>query len=148
MTCVGQEQFRTLTSGFYRNAEICILVFSLTNRESFESLEDWRDEFICKAEVDKKTYPFVLLGNKVDDDEARDVCQRDIDNFIGLCHNMTYMETSAKTKRNVNEAFSKAVELFLEYQHNCKRKASGGSHESTIDVSDDSPKPPKDDCTC
>ena len=59
---------------FYRGADCCALVYDITNAKSFENLDKWRDGFIENAAPsDPKTFPFVLLGNKLDREHERKV---------------------------------------------------------------------------
>lgn len=52
---------------FYRGADCCVLVFDVTNTNSFKTLDSWRDEFLIQASPrDPENFPFVVLGNKVD----------------------------------------------------------------------------------
>lgn len=52
---------------FYRGADCCVLVFDVTNSNSFKTLDSWRDEFLIQASPrDPENFPFVVLGNKVD----------------------------------------------------------------------------------
>ena len=63
----GQEMFKCIQGLFYRGADGCILVFDITNHESFLAIAKWRDEFLSQARVDHPLdFPFVLIGNKVD----------------------------------------------------------------------------------
>ena len=70
----GQEKFQSLGYAFYRGADCCALVYDITNSKSFENLDKWKDGFIENAGPDDpKTFPFVLIGNKVDRDPERKV---------------------------------------------------------------------------
>ena len=52
---------------FYRGADCCVLVFDVTNANSFKTLDSWRDEFLIQASPrDPENFPFVVLGNKID----------------------------------------------------------------------------------
>ena len=63
----GQEKFQSLGYAFYRGADCCALVYDITNPKSFENLSKWKDGFIENAgPEDPKSFPFVLLGNKID----------------------------------------------------------------------------------
>jgi Ras-related protein Rab-7A len=52
---------------FYRGSDACGLVFDLSNKASFDKVENWREQFIenC-APKDTDSFPFVLIGNKSD----------------------------------------------------------------------------------
>merc|ERR1711934_1216407 len=68
----GQERFQSLGVAFYRGADACILVFDLTSKKSFENLDTWREEFLVQSgPPDADTFPFVVLGNKVDLKDSR-----------------------------------------------------------------------------
>lgn len=63
----GQEKFQSLGYAFYRGADCCALVYDLTSAQSFESLDRWKKGFIDNAgPSDPSSFPFVCLGNKLD----------------------------------------------------------------------------------
>ena len=63
----GQERFQSLGVAFYRGADCCVLVYDVTNANSFKTLDSWRDEFLIQASPrDPENFPFVVLGNKID----------------------------------------------------------------------------------
>jgi Ras-related protein Rab-7A len=63
----GQERFQSLGAAFYRGADCCVLVYDITNKKSFESLESWRDEFLLQGSPkDPENFPFIVIGNKND----------------------------------------------------------------------------------
>ena len=71
---VSQERFQSETAPYYRGAECCFLVFDVTARASFERLEHWRRRFIEFASPqDVEKFPFVVIGNKVDLEDQREV---------------------------------------------------------------------------
>ena len=73
----GQERFRAIGSAFYRGSDCCIIVFDITNRASFENLKMWKSFFIEDGWVkDPEVFPFVIVGNKCDDEEKREVNTR------------------------------------------------------------------------
>ncbi len=97
----GQERFRTIISSYYRGAHGILLIFDVTETESFESLKNWL------IEIEKNTNKNViklLIGNKCDLDEKR-VISFDKGKDFAEQYNMKYIETSAKTDLNVTEAF-------------------------------------------
>ncbi|KAE8280537.1 Ras-related protein Rab-23 Precursor [Larimichthys crocea] len=58
----GQEEFDAITKAYYRGAQACVLVFSTTDRESFQSIDSWRE----KVEAEVGDIPTVLVQNKID----------------------------------------------------------------------------------
>ena len=102
-------------SSFYRNSETCILVFDLTNADTFKNIETWRTEFLEQLNPpDINTYPFVLLGNKSDDKKNIQVNQEEIENYCKEHNNMPYFMTSAKDNINLEDAFNKVTDLAFE----------------------------------
>ena len=70
----GQEKNDSIQVSFYRGAEACVLVFDITDRESFESLGGWKAQFAMAANVrDNAKFPYILLGNKSDLAQSRKV---------------------------------------------------------------------------
>lgn len=98
----GQDRFRAIVKAYYRNAVGGLLVFDITNRESFASLDEWYDEVMKIADPHKPV--FVLVGNKDDQSKQRQVTREDGLRFA-TSHGMDYVETSAKSGHNVEETF-------------------------------------------
>ena len=113
---LGQEQFKSLRTAFYRGSDVCLLVFSLANRESFNNLQYWRKEFLYHADIRGDDFPFVLLGNKSDDVASTVVSPEEVNEFVGSMPNMIYYETSAEADHNVEKAFLAAIEKFQEFE--------------------------------
>ena len=108
----GSEKYHSVGASFYRNCETCILVFDLTNKDSFKNVENWRKEFLSNLnppEGDK--YPFVLLGNKSDMIEDIKITEEEIKEYCLQNYNMPYYTVSAKNGDKVEEAFEKVGDL-------------------------------------
>lgn len=97
----GQERFRTITSSYYRGAHGILLVFDITNPESFTNIQQWLSEVNNYA---SETVNLILIGTKADLAEKRKVSYSDACDFAKV-HNMEYVETSAKTSINIDSAF-------------------------------------------
>ena len=70
----GQERYQSLGTAFYRGADACVLVYDVSEAASFAKLETWRTTFIQSADIkDAKDFPFVVLGNKSDMEQAKQV---------------------------------------------------------------------------
>lgn len=112
----GQERFKSLRTPFYRGSDLCLLVYAVDDVQSFKNLAMWRKEFLYYADVkDKDTFPFILLGNKIDVDE-RVVTQEEAHNFCLEIGGIPYYETSAKDSTNVDNAFHAAVKRLNELE--------------------------------
>ena len=70
----GQEKFQSLGYQFYRGADCCALVYDITNKDSFNQLDSWKARFIENAGITNfDDFPFVVLGNKSDKQDLRQV---------------------------------------------------------------------------
>ncbi len=98
----GQDRFRAIVRAYYRNAVGGLLVFDITNRESFANLTLWLED--AEQNADKHHLVFVLVGNKTDQNRHREVSREEGLRYAED-HDMEYIETSAKSASNVEEAF-------------------------------------------
>jgi Ras-related protein Rab-1A len=97
----GQERFRSITSSYYRGAHAVIIVFDLTDTETFENVRNWIHEIeryaaehVCK----------MLIGNKADLTNLRQVSTERAQELATKLQ-IPYFETSAKTNANVQQMF-------------------------------------------
>ncbi|XP_041473861.1 ras-related protein Rab-37-like [Lytechinus variegatus] len=97
----GQERFRSVTHAYYRDAHALLLLFDVTNRQSFENIRAWVGEIHEYANDDVVV---MLLGNKADMTSERAVKREEAEK-LGRDNSIPYMETSAKTGLNVDLAF-------------------------------------------
>jgi len=102
----GQERFRAITAQYYRGANGVIIVFDLTKRSTFESVEKWVSDV---AAVNDTNMQLLLIGNKKDLQKNRMV-KRDEAIQFAKKYGMNYIETSAKDGRNCNKAISNILE--------------------------------------
>jgi len=109
-TC-GQEAYRSLINSFYRNSSLSILVYSIDDIHSFESLESWLNEIKSQSNPDMK---IILIGTKSDLEDKRQVPKEKGEKFC-QDHNLCFfMETSAKTGFNAENLFIKAGLILYE----------------------------------
>ncbi|MHA1293940.1 MAG: GTP-binding protein [Promethearchaeota archaeon] len=96
----GQAQFKRVRQTYLANAEAGILVFDVTRKDTLDNLLNWFNE-ISKA---SEGITLILVGNKIDLENDRKVSTEDgkaLADKLGL----TYLETSAKTGENIDDAF-------------------------------------------
>jgi small GTP-binding protein len=110
----GQERFKSLRTPFYRGTDCCMLVYAVDDERSFLNLSMWQKEFFYYADVeDQESFPFVIVGNKVDVDDAR-VDPAMVRRWCQENGDLKHFETSAKTATNVEQAFHAAVKTLVE----------------------------------
>eukprot|EP01087_Luapelamoeba_hula_P008261 TRINITY_DN205_c0_g1_i1.p1 TRINITY_DN205_c0_g1~~TRINITY_DN205_c0_g1_i1.p1 ORF type:complete len:244 (-),score=50.90 TRINITY_DN205_c0_g1_i1:74-706(-) len=97
----GQERFRTITSSYYRGAHGIIVVYDITDAKTFESITKWLEEIDAFA---GPTVLKLLVGNKCDRESERAITAQKGSELAGSL-GIPFIETSAKTTINVEEAF-------------------------------------------
>jgi Ras-related protein Rab-1A len=107
----GQSKFETMRKHFYQGSEAIILIFDLTNPDSFESIRDWYRDITKYLPNASKIVGYVF-GNKNDIVDERKVNNEDA---IQLAKelNLNYVEISALTGHNVEFAFYKIAETLI-----------------------------------
>ena len=110
-TC-GQEIYRSLIAGFYRSSSLAVIVYSVTDKQSFEDVDIWLKQVKTHGSLETKIF---LIGNKAD------LPDRVVSSEEGIkCKEENgmecFMETSAKTGFNARELFvNGAISLYLEH---------------------------------
>ena len=111
----GAEKYHSIGQSFYRGSGTCILVFDITDAESFKSIETWRTEFLEQLNPkNPNEFPLVLIGNKSDLQKDMQVDNEAIQNYCKEHNNMPFFMCSAKDNINLEEAFNKVVEMAIE----------------------------------
>lgn len=101
----GQERYRSLAPMYYRGAKAAVIVYDITDEDTFKGAKTW------VSEIKKKSNNcFILLvGNKVDLTNNRKVDINMVKNYVDD-NNIIYMESSAKTGLNVEKIFTTIAE--------------------------------------
>ncbi len=97
---VGQSKLVSLRKRYYTGAHGAIIVYDITRRESFEHIQKWIDEISEKC----KDIPFIIVGNKTDLDEKRDVIKKEAEDQW-LEKGYTVLESSAKLGEGVDDIY-------------------------------------------
>ncbi|KXS18230.1 hypothetical protein M427DRAFT_224695 [Gonapodya prolifera JEL478] len=122
----GQEEYAAIRDNYYRSGEGFFVVFSITEAESFSHAQEFRDQ-ICRV-VNDETVPFVLVGNKSDLAHLRKVSPRDGEAKAKEWQ-CPYIETSAKTKENVDLAYQTLMRSIRDRKEKVHGKSHGGKKE-------------------
>ena len=148
-TC-GQEIYRSLITNFYRTASLAIIVYSVTDKRSFEETEIWLKQVKLNADPNCKIF---LIANKVDLPEKQVTSEEGMN--LKKEHGFEcYMETSAKTGVNVKELFVNcALSLYKELPKYIKEKEileneNGNTFNLNDNVKDGIKVEDGDDCAC
>eukprot|EP01113_Clastostelium_recurvatum_P045589 TRINITY_DN784_c0_g1_i4.p1 TRINITY_DN784_c0_g1~~TRINITY_DN784_c0_g1_i4.p1 ORF type:complete len:212 (-),score=51.99 TRINITY_DN784_c0_g1_i4:263-898(-) len=103
----GQERFRqSITSAYYRGAIGALIVFSIASRKSFENVKLWVQD---AREYADRNLVITLVGNKSDLDRQREVRTDEALEYAQQ-EGFVYLEVSANTSSNVEQAFRQLVE--------------------------------------
>jgi len=106
----GQERFRAVTRSYYRGAAGALLVYDITRRATYNHLTSWL------TDARNLTHPntvIMLVGNKRDLEDQRDVSFDEASKFAQE-NGLMFLEASAKTGENVEEAFLKTAKLIFQ----------------------------------
>ena len=101
----GQENFRSIARAYYKNSICACIVYDITNRNSFNSVQSWIDD--CTKQTPKSIL-LLLIGNKNDLNDKREVQYEEGAEFAKK-RNMIFLETSAKTGNNIDNIFERSV---------------------------------------
>lgn len=118
----GQKRFDFMRRQFYKGAKGALLIFDLTRAETYTEMREWLSDLQTSVEEE---VPFLLVGNKADlIEETGEIVDRlEVQKFAEN-ENSLYLETSAKTGYNVEEAFKSLAKIMIE---KFKEKAKHGS---------------------
>jgi len=106
----GQERFRAVCRSYYRGAACTLLVYDITNRESFNHAVTWLSD---ARNLTSPNTVFMLVGSKCDMNDARAVQTEEAQKFAAE-NGLLFMETSSKDGTNVEEAFIRNTERVLD----------------------------------
>lgn len=108
----GQERFQSLGNAFYRGTDCCLLVYDITNIESFENIMSWKKEFLERSGNENTNFPIILIGNKCDLTGDRKISIARAKEWAEE-ERLIFEEVSAKEDIRIEEAFKKATKLCM-----------------------------------
>ena len=120
----GQERFRNIVSTYYKGGHGIMMVYDITDLESFRYLDSWLKEI--EKNASKNVYK-ILVGNKNDMEKERKVSFEKGMEFADL-HGMKFFETSAKENKNVEEAFKEMTKDIINSLKKVNEKINSNSN--------------------
>ena len=113
----GQERFKSIASNYLKKAEGIILVYDITDRISFENIDNWVDDINKEGENSKA---IILIGNKSDKEDERTIQKEEGEKLAkNCCGGIKFYETSCQTGENVEKAINDLVnDVYNKYSGN------------------------------
>ena len=111
----GQERYRSIVQNYYKGADGIILMYDITNKSSFESIEQWINNI--KESSNYENIGLVVVGNKCDLENNR-VVKKEEKELLEKEIEMKIIEASAKLDINVKESFNLLIDKMIEKKSN------------------------------
>eukprot|EP00009_Paramoeba_aestuarina_P001782 CAMPEP_0201506568 /NCGR_PEP_ID=MMETSP0161_2-20130828/483_1 /ASSEMBLY_ACC=CAM_ASM_000251 /TAXON_ID=180227 /ORGANISM="Neoparamoeba aestuarina, Strain SoJaBio B1-5/56/2" /LENGTH=213 /DNA_ID=CAMNT_0047900703 /DNA_START=79 /DNA_END=720 /DNA_ORIENTATION=+ len=150
----GQERFHALGPIYYRDANGALLVYDITDQDSFLKVKNWVKEL---RKMLGKDIVLCIVGNKIDLERNRTVTQREAEAYAATV-GANHLQTSAKQTIGVDEVFLNLSKRMLERARTEQAGAGGRRGSSVPPVSqngstfligeEEEEKPSNDDCAC
>ncbi|KAK3108629.1 hypothetical protein FSP39_012066 [Pinctada imbricata] len=118
----GQEDYAAIRDNYFRSGEGFLCVFSITEQESFQATADFREQILRVKNDDN--IPFLLVGNKADLEEKRQVTVDEAQQRAQQW-SVPYVETSAKTRANVDKVFYDLMREIRSRKMEATRQSNG-----------------------
>ena len=116
----GQDRFRAITKNYYKGSHGIILIYDVTNIQTFENVKSWVNQIREEASTNVIIY---IAANKIDIEEERKVTKEEGEKLAQEL-GFPFMETSAKSGININETFDDLVERIDKVYGNAPQKPS------------------------
>ena len=140
---VGQEKFRSLTKIFIKGTKICLFVYDITNKHSFEEINFWLEQ---AKQIADKDVVFGMAGNKNDLIAKQQVNDKDAIKFAEE-NNIIFGQTSAaKNKSSVDSLLDKLIIKYLENSNPSLAGENGEEARIKLDAKNNN-EPKKDSCS-
>jgi len=119
----GQERYRSITNAYYRGAEAIMIVFDVTNKDSFTHIQDWMEEIIKYTGKDV----VIIVGANKSDLNDRNVKKEEMEEFSKK-KGIKIFECSAKTGDGVENAFKYMVETLIKKNDKTSKEKNNGNN--------------------
>ena len=118
----GQEKFRSLSPSYLRNTDSVILLYDITNQETFDHVTNWMATI---NQYTTKNLSTILVGNKIDMENERKVEKEDGE-IMAKQYNIMFGEASAKEGKGVDEIFERLANDIMEKNGKGSENNEGG----------------------
>ena len=126
----GEERFRTITKTYYKGMHGIILMYDVTDQNSFKNVRNWIKQIEANAEILVKK---VLVGHKCDE-PGREVTEEE-GKKLAEEYNMVFFESSARTGKNVSEVFNYlGKEIIIEVDPEVRKKIEEEQAEKNMNI--------------
>jgi len=123
----GQERFRTITATYYRGTHGVIVVYDVTDKESFENVRRWMNEIDNNCDTNQNAVNRVLVGNKCDMQNEVAVTQQEADDYAQSI-NVKHFRCSAKENTAVEDMFTQITRMALNAKRRQEQNANPNQH--------------------
>lgn len=125
----GEEKFnKTLPNQFYKDAYGAIIVYDITNKESFKNVDKWINDLKESGDDDVS---ILIVGNKCDLEASREVTTDEVKKKAEL-YKMAYCETSALKGENIDNAFRTLIKIVVEKNEKKKNEEDKYGNKSNV----------------
>ena len=114
MDTSGQERYHSVATNIIKSADGIILMYDITNRESFDSISRWSNDILTNKEKD---FPVILIGNKSDLENGRNI-EKEEGESVAKKLNTKFYEVSNRDGANVKESCRELISMILNYNSN------------------------------
>lgn len=139
----GQERFRSLIPSYIRDSTVAVVVYDITNTNSFHQTSKWIDDVRTERGSD---VIIMLVGNKTDLSDKRQVSTEEGERKAKEL-NVMFIETSAKAGYNVKQLFRRVAAALPGMDSAAETKPDEGMQEITLDTQKEV-KDPEGGCAC
>jgi Ras-related protein Rab-11A len=131
----GQERYRSITSAYYRGAHGALVVYDITSKKTFDSVEKWVNDLKTNGEP---KMVIMVIGNKADKEEERVITKVDGE-AKSQRNNVAFLETSALTAENIEQAFEEVIQKLCttyksDFDNDAQYEFGEGTKGNTIDI--------------
>lgn len=122
----GQERFHSLGPIYYRDADGAVLVYDITDADSFHRVQAWVKE-LRRMVGDESDISVAVVGNKTDLESERVLLQKHVEDYVASVGG-THYQASAKTGNNVHRVFEGLTQRMMDnWQTRQANHANGGT---------------------